>query len=89
MSGRATFVFWWENAGDNNEHLPFFNVVENDKGMINGSTVDGDALLAEYGIPLPLFPDFKTWKREVEAGRKCRHCWASTSCAHRLVGVRS
>lgn len=77
MSGRARFAFWWEDAGDNGENLPFFNVIENDKGMKNGSTVDAASLLSsKYEIPLPLFPSYETWRREIAEKRRCRYCWA-------------
>lgn len=76
MAGKAKFVFWWEGAVEDGQPVPFFNVVENDRGLENGSTVDGDSLLKDYGIPVPLFPDFKTWKREVSLKRRCFRCWA-------------
>lgn len=84
MAGKAKFVFWWDGAGDKSQPLVFFNVLSNDRGLRNGSTVDGEGLLKDYGIPLPLFPDYRTWLREVSAGRRCRHCWASIedNCFH-------
>lgn len=78
MAGKARFMFWWDGLGDNGEPLPCFNVVENDKGISNGSTVDGTALLEQYGIPLPLFPSYETWRRETAAKRRCGKCWAVT-----------
>lgn len=80
MSGKARFVFYWENAGDNGEPIPFFTVLKNDRGINNGSTIDGQQLLEQYGIPLPLFPDYKTWKHNVVSKRRCGRCWAVTRC---------
>ncbi len=77
MSGRAKFVFWWEDATDDHQPLPFFNVIENDLGKSNGSTVDGGSLQKEYGIPLPLFPSYETWVREVSEKQRCGRCWAA------------
>lgn len=55
-----------------------FNVIENDKGINNGSTVGGQQLISVYEIPVPLFPDLKTWRNETESKRRCFRCWAVT-----------
>lgn len=77
MSGRAKFVHWLVSPFSDIPSEPMFNVISNDKGLPNGSTIGGGTLLATYGINLPLFPDLKTWRRETEAKRKCFRCWAS------------
>lgn len=82
MSAQAKFVFWWENVGANNEPLPFFNLAS------NGSTVDGETLLSKYGIPLPLFPSYETWKRETNAKRRCFRCWKTTKGVNDLARHR-
>lgn len=77
MSGRAKFVHWLVSPFEDIPSEPLFNVVENDKGLPNGSTIGGGTLMTQYGINLPLFPDLKTWQRETDAKRKCFRCWAS------------
>jgi hypothetical protein len=39
------------------------------------SDVSGDIVM-KSGKPLPLFPDYKTWRMEVTAKRRCGRCWA-------------
>lgn len=78
MSGKAKFVHWMITGFDDIPNEPMFNVIENDKGYNNGSTVTGEALLQVYGIPVPLFPDLKTWKHETQAKRRCFRCWKVT-----------
>lgn len=90
MSGRAKFVHWLISGFDDIPNEPMFNVIENDLGKNNGSTVAGESLLHDYGIALPLFPDLKTWQRETAAKRRCFRCWAVTrgpidSLRHRKV----
>ena len=80
MSGKAKFVHWVDSPFANDpvdpiQSEPMFNVISNDRGINNGSTVTGESLLEIYGIAVPLFPDLKTWKREVENKRRCKHCW--------------
>lgn len=77
MSGRAKFVFWWDHAGEHDEPVPFFNVIENDRGLNNKSTVNGSQLMRDYGIALPPFPSFPVWQRETSSKRKCFRCWMS------------
>lgn len=38
------------------------------------SDVCGETLL-KAGKPLPLFPDYQTWRREVSSKRRCGRCW--------------
>lgn len=76
MSGRAKFVHWLVTGFEDMPNEPMFNVISNDKGINNGSTVTGDSLLKEYGIPLPIFPSLKTWQSETAAKRRCFRCWA-------------
>lgn len=76
MSGQAKFVFWLVSQFDDIASEPMFTVLQNDKGIANNSTVGGAQLLQVYGIPLPLFPDLKTWQMETAAKRRCFRCWA-------------
>jgi hypothetical protein len=42
---------------------------------VNGySDVSGETLLKQ-GKPIPLFPDYQTWRREVSTKRRCGRCW--------------
>lgn len=77
MSGRAKFVHWLVSPFDDIPSEPMFNVVENDKGLPNGSTVCGSTAMAVYGISIPLFPDLKTWKQLTEKKKRCFRCWGT------------
>lgn len=78
MSGQAKFVHWFVSPYSDIPSEPMFNVVRNDKGLPNGSTVSGQTLLEQYEILLPLFPSMETWQRETAAKRRCFRCWAVT-----------
>lgn len=76
MSGRAKFVHWLAPFEDI-DGAPMFNVIENNIGMPNGSTVGGETLLKVYGIPVPLFPDYGTWCTLTDEKKRCFRCWAA------------
>lgn len=46
-------------------------------GLRAYSDVSGEKVMAA-GRSLPLFPDYKTWRRLVLSKRRCGRCWAST-----------
>lgn len=48
------------------------------------SDVSGETVLAA-GKPLPLFPDYKTWRNEVSGKRRCGRCWRVTRGADDLL----
>lgn len=71
MSGRAKFVFWW--SGDH-ENRAYFNVLENDRGIQNGSTVSNETLINNYGIEPPTHPTFEQWRDQVHRKKRCGKC---------------
>lgn len=89
MSGRAKFVFWLTSEFPDIPSEPMFNVIENDRGINNGSTVCGQNLIDTYGIPVPLFPSLETWRRETAEKRRCFRCWRVTRGAADLAHHRT
>ena len=69
---QAAFVCYWEMPDEKPE--PMFRVLANSDMLAVGSTVGGVTLM-QYGVALPLFPDFKTWRRMVDLKRRCGRCW--------------
>lgn len=77
MVGKANFVYWQESPHEEIPNEPMFLVVSSEKGLDCASPITGQTLIETYGIPVPLFPDLATWKREVDSKRRCCHCWAT------------
>ena len=48
------------------------------------SDVGGETLLTS-GKPLPMFPDYRTWRREVASKKRCGRCWAVTRGHNDLI----
>lgn len=60
MKRRAVFIGWQEDVPPY-PNFALFNVVTEDKKYPHGTTVDVQSLL-EWGIRVPVFPDFQSWK---------------------------
>jgi hypothetical protein len=76
---RAKFVFYWDLSGGDNAEA-YFNTPD-------GTTISQKALMAK-GIPIPLMPDYWTWRELVDRGVRCTHCWSGVTCSHRIVETK-
>lgn len=51
----------------------------------NGYSDVCGATLIQAGLPLPPFPDYKTWRDLVLAKKRCGRCWAAVKSADDLA----
>lgn len=75
--GKAKFVHWMESPFEDIPSEPMFNVLKNERGLPNGSTVSIEQLEKTYQIETPLYPSLENWKKEVAEKRRCFNCYAS------------
>lgn len=57
---RAVFIGWQEDVHPY-PNFALFNVLTDDKKYPHGTTVDANSLV-EWGIRVPIFPDYVSWK---------------------------
>jgi len=77
MSNKARFVFYLEGFGNTGDDVAYYSIIEHENRKLIGSTVTNECLRNGFKTPVPPTPEFKRWKRDVTAKRRCGACWFS------------
>ena len=75
MANKARFVFYLEGLSETGTNVAYYNIVEHRDKTLIGAMATNECLRNGYETPVPRTPDFKKWKQEVTAKRRCSACW--------------